>query len=209
MFGWFQRKQDPKQTRAYQLGRDMAERFANDLEKLMEIRFKPWAEGYLDVLQGQLNKCLNPANAPPIIVAKIEYKIFSERVVERHDEMIADVTGVLSEHLAVADQVQMRDKFDELRRVLIKSRMVTATCSMSALAHCGRHIEEHLSECCPMPGRDCSTVTRTSFGNSRAPGSEEGCGLLLGRIEHCLDPTGRPFEFLTVQASKASDLDVR
>ena len=119
MFGWFQRKQDPKQTRAYQLGRDMAERFANDLEKLMEIRFKPWAEGYLDVLQVQLNKCLNPANAPPIIVAKIEYKIFSERVVERHDEMIADVTGVLSEHLAVADQVQMRDKFDELLQVTV------------------------------------------------------------------------------------------
>ena len=76
--------------------------------------------------------------------------------------------------------------------------MVTVTCSISALAHCGhgsRHIEEHLSECCPMPGRDCSTVTRTSFGNSRAQGSEEGCGLLLGRVEHCLDPTGRPFEF--------------
>jgi len=119
MFGWFQRKQDPKQTRAYQLGRDIGERFANDLEKFMEIRFKPWAEGYLDVLQGQLNKCLNPSNAPPIIVAKIEYKIFLERVGERRDEMIADVTGVLSEHLAIADQVQMRDKFDELIRVTV------------------------------------------------------------------------------------------
>ena len=64
----------------------------------------------------------------------------------------------------------------ELRRVLIKSRMVTATCSMSALAHCGRHIEEHLSECCPMPGRDCSTVTRTSFGNSRAQAAKKAAG---------------------------------
>lgn len=122
MLGWFKRpKQDPKLTRAYQLGREVAESFANDLEKLMEIRFRPWAEGYLNVVQKQYNAALNPTNAPPIIVAKVEYQIFLEKVNALRDKMGEEIRATLSDHMRIADQVDMRDQFNQLIDVTISN----------------------------------------------------------------------------------------
>jgi len=122
MLGWFKPKQpDPKLTRAYQLGREMADNFANDLERLMQIRFGPVAENYLGVLQGQLNKCLNPTDAPPIIVARIEYKVFTENLDELCDKMTAEIQATLSDHLAIADTAGVRENFDELLRVNVSN----------------------------------------------------------------------------------------
>jgi hypothetical protein len=114
MFGWFQRKQDPKLTRAYEMGRQSVEAFANDLEKLIDIRFKPVSEGYLGLVQGQYNKCLTPTDGPPIIVARIEYKVFLENVGQLRGKMLDEINAALSGWLDVADQMQMRDKFTEL-----------------------------------------------------------------------------------------------
>lgn len=120
MFGWFRPKQDPKLTRAYEMGRKSAEAFAADLEKLMEIRFKPVSEGYLAVVQGQYNKCLSPADAPPIIAARIEYKVFLENVGELRGKMMHEIAATLSNWLDVADQIQLRDTFMELIRVTVE-----------------------------------------------------------------------------------------
>jgi hypothetical protein len=110
MFGWFQRRkqQDPKLTRAYEIGRQSAQSFADDLEKLMEIGFKPVADGYLGVLQGQYNKCLTPTDAPPIIVARIEYieyKVFLENVDELRGKMMDQIVTTLDGWLDVANQI--------------------------------------------------------------------------------------------------------
>jgi hypothetical protein len=114
MFGWFRPKQDPKLTRAYEMGRQSGESFAADLEKLLEVRFKPVSEGYLGVVQGQYNKCLTPTDAPPIIVARIEYKVFLENVEQLRGKMMGEITATLCGWLDLADQMQMRDKFTEL-----------------------------------------------------------------------------------------------
>jgi hypothetical protein len=119
MFGWFQPKQDPKLTRAYEMGRKSAESFAADLEKLIEIRFKPVSEGYLGVVQGQYNRCLSPTDAPPIIAARIEYKVFLENVDELRGKMMDEIAATLSDWLDVADQIQLRDTFAELIQVTI------------------------------------------------------------------------------------------
>lgn len=120
MFGWFKPKQpDPKLMRAYQLGRQSAESFANDLERLMQIRFGPVADGYLGVLQGQLNKCLNPTNpinAPPIFLARNEYKIFMENLDKLREQMTAEIQTTLADWLALAD---LRENFIELIGVKI------------------------------------------------------------------------------------------
>lgn len=123
MFGWFQRPkpQDPKLARAYQLGREISENFANDLEKLMEVRFSPVAERYLGVVQKQFNMCLNSTDAPPIIVARIEYKVFLENVNELRDKMTGEIQSTLSEYLEIADQLDSRDKFIELIQVKIQN----------------------------------------------------------------------------------------
>jgi hypothetical protein len=122
MLGWFKPKQqDPKLTRAYQLGRETAGNFADDLERLVQIRFGPVADNYLGVLQDLLNKCLNPTEAPPIIMARIQYKDFLENLDELRDKMTAEIQATLSEHLAIADQIDSRDKFVELIRVNVSN----------------------------------------------------------------------------------------
>jgi uncharacterized membrane protein YhaH (DUF805 family) len=107
-------KQDPKLTRAYEMGRQSVESFAADLEKLMNVRFKPVSDGYLGVIQGQYNKCLTPTDAPPIIAARIEYKVFLDNVDELRGKMMDQITATLSGWLDLADQMQTRDKFTEL-----------------------------------------------------------------------------------------------
>jgi hypothetical protein len=110
MFGWFRRKPD----RAYQMGQQAGDAFAADLERLMEVRFKPVLEACLGVVQGQLNKCLTPIDGPPLVVARIEYKIFLDHVEEMRGKMLNEIPATLSKWLDVADQIQLRDTFMQL-----------------------------------------------------------------------------------------------
>jgi hypothetical protein len=119
MFGWLRPKQDPKIARAYESGRRSAQLFADELEKLMEIRFKPVFEGYLGVVQGQYNKCLSPDDGPPIVVAKAEYTVFLRNVDRLRATMLDEITDTLSGWLDMADKLQSRDKFTELIQVTI------------------------------------------------------------------------------------------
>jgi hypothetical protein len=114
IFGWFRRKQDPKQTRAYQMGQQAGDAFAADLESLMEVRFKPVHEAALGVIQGQFNKCLTPTDGPPLVVARIEYKIFLDHVEEMRGKMLNEIPARLSKWLDVVDQIRLRDMFMQL-----------------------------------------------------------------------------------------------
>jgi len=71
-------------------------------------------DGYLGVIQGQFNKCMTPTDAPPIIAARIEYKIFVENVKELRGKMMGEIPAMLSGWLDVADQIQLRDTFMQL-----------------------------------------------------------------------------------------------
>jgi hypothetical protein len=116
MFDWLRRPkpQDPKVTRAYEEGRQTAEHFSNDLDRLFQVRFGPVADGYLSVVQGQFNKSLDPTDAPPIVIARIEFDVFRENVTELRNKMTAEIEATLSDHLKIADMLDSRDKFVEL-----------------------------------------------------------------------------------------------
>lgn len=113
MLGWFKQK-DPKLARAAELGRQTAERFADDLDRLMQVRFGPVADNFVNVIQGQYNKCLDPPKAPPLTMARIEYKIFIENVDELRGKMTAEIEATLADQLAFSDEVGVRDKFAAL-----------------------------------------------------------------------------------------------
>jgi hypothetical protein len=85
MFAWFKRL-----IREYEVGQKMAQSFANDLDNLI-ARYKPISEGYLGLLQGRLNKCLNPTDGPPLLVGPIEYKLFVDNVGELRGRMTGEI----------------------------------------------------------------------------------------------------------------------
>jgi hypothetical protein len=116
MFGWFQRKKEEqaKLAHAYERGRQAAQQFIDDLDKLIAVRFEPVFDGYLSVLQKQFNQCLTPKDAPPIIAARIEYKIFLENVEELHVKMTEEIKETLSSWLDFAQELQCRDDYDKL-----------------------------------------------------------------------------------------------
>lgn len=122
MLGWLKSKrQTPEQTRAYQLGRNLADSFSDDLDRVMKHRFGPMADNFLGVLQNQLNKCINPNDAPPLTVARIEYKIFLDELDEMRTKMIEEIQTRLSDHLSIADTAGVREHFDELVRVNVSN----------------------------------------------------------------------------------------
>src|ERR1700722_5869127 len=113
MFAWFKRL-----IREYEVGQKMAQSFANDLDNLSS-RYKPISEGYLGLLQGRLNKCLNPTDGPPLLVGPIEYKLFVDNVGELRGRMTGEIGATLSKWIEVAEQMQSRDKFDQLIQVVV------------------------------------------------------------------------------------------
>jgi hypothetical protein len=96
------------------MGRQAGDAFAADLQSMMDVRFKPVMEACLGVIQGQLNKCLTPTDGPPLVVARIEYKIFLDHVEEMRGKMLNEIPATLSQWLDVADQMQLRDTFMQL-----------------------------------------------------------------------------------------------
>jgi hypothetical protein len=114
MFGRFRSKQDPKLTKAFEMGQKAAQSFADDLDKFMEGRFKPARDALLGVIQGRYKECMSPTDAPPILAARIEYKIFLDNTEELRGRMMDEITTNLAEWLDVAEQMQLRDTFTEL-----------------------------------------------------------------------------------------------
>jgi hypothetical protein len=116
MLGWFRRKKEAEdgRARAYEMGRQAAQQFCDDLDKLFAVRFEPVFERYLGVLQKQLNQCLTPQDGPPLTVARIEYKIFCEKLSELPSQMTEEIAETLSEWMKLADEIQCRDYYEKL-----------------------------------------------------------------------------------------------
>ena len=83
MFGWGKRNTPkPEDTRAYRLGADMGQQMGDAIVAVMETRFKAVGDGYVNVLRDRLLLCFDSNEAPPIALARIEYKIFTENTGE-------------------------------------------------------------------------------------------------------------------------------
>jgi hypothetical protein len=121
MFKWFQRsKQNQKLKDAFDKGRQTAQAFTEDLGSLMTIRFEPVFNGYLQVIQKQLNQCMTPTDVPPIIAARVEYNVFLENVDELRDQMTNEIVTKFSDWLDLSDQLQSRDLFMQLINVKVQ-----------------------------------------------------------------------------------------
>jgi hypothetical protein len=112
MFGWFRKQK--KQTEAYKLGKSAAESMVADLDRFMRLRFDPVYHEYLKVLRGRFEGAFNPPEAPPIIVARIEYKIFLENVDELRQKMPPDINMAMRKWRDLSDETGIRAEFNQL-----------------------------------------------------------------------------------------------
>jgi hypothetical protein len=115
MFGWFKKKPLPPDPQtAYELGEQAAQKFEVDLEAYLETRFRRTFTDYLDVLRQQLTAALDSLDAPPLVLAKIELKIFNDNVDKLRDSMTSDISSALHKWMELADQTGSLQEFQRL-----------------------------------------------------------------------------------------------
>jgi hypothetical protein len=109
MFGWLRKREKKipvEQTEAYKLGRRAGDSMAADLDRFMRARFEPAFNGYLGVLRDRFETTFDSPDAPPIILARIEYKIFLENVDELRDKMSPEISAAMSGWLNIDEGVR-------------------------------------------------------------------------------------------------------
>ena len=117
MFGWF-RKRDKKgpvdQSEAYRLGRRAAETMIADLDRFMGRHFDPVRDEGLKVLRNCFERSFNPQQAPPIIIARIEFKIFSENMEELRQKVPVHINEAMHDWRDWSDEMGLRAEFNQL-----------------------------------------------------------------------------------------------
>ena len=94
---WFVTNKARAEARtAYEAGKMAAGSMSESVDRFIDRRFQPQVKGYLNVLERQFFKCLNPTTAPPVTLALIEDNIFvdnvgrlKEKMNDRRDETVA------------------------------------------------------------------------------------------------------------------------
>lgn len=115
MFGWGKKKTaKPEDTHAYQLGADMGRQMGDAVNEFIEPRFATVGDGYLNVLRDRLRLCFDDTRAPPIVLARIEYNIFKDNVIELKSKMPDEFQMYLSDWYNAADIVGIRTDLDQL-----------------------------------------------------------------------------------------------
>jgi hypothetical protein len=116
MFNWFRREKPVpiEQTDAYRFGQRTGDSMAADLDAFVTRRFDPVSKNYLDVLRGCLETVFDDDKAPPLVLARIEYKIFLENVEEMRPKMLAEINSAMSEWIDVAEQTGIRPVLQQL-----------------------------------------------------------------------------------------------
>jgi hypothetical protein len=86
MFGWFKSKPKPEETEAYKLGQRFVQAVNTDLERFMTTRFDSAFTGYLKILSDGFDAVYERADAPPITLARIDFKVFNGRDLSPFEE---------------------------------------------------------------------------------------------------------------------------
>jgi hypothetical protein len=94
------------------LGKKAAQLLYDDMERYFEVN-KHIPNGYIGVLNGQFDKCLDPKDAPPLMAAAIELKVFCENVDKRCASMLASLEESLAEYQKIFDLPFLRDAFQK------------------------------------------------------------------------------------------------
>ena len=106
--------QKSEDANAYQLGANMGRQMAEAVNAVTEARFKSIEDGYLSVLRDRFRLALNQADAPPITVARIDYKVFIENVDELKFKMPTELRETLADWVKAVDEIGVRDDFDRM-----------------------------------------------------------------------------------------------
>jgi hypothetical protein len=99
MFGSLQKREKSisvEHTAACKLRQRVLDGIAADLESVMRTRFDPTFKAYHELLRGCFDRTFDQLEAPPIALARIEYKIFLEKVDELRSKMQPEISAALS-----------------------------------------------------------------------------------------------------------------
>lgn len=90
---------------AYQKGQEFSNSLFEVFDTFMRERYEPVKARYLNILRGCVREALHATDAPPLTVARVEYRVFLNRVKEMEGDMLAEIKQYMHEWLDVAHQV--------------------------------------------------------------------------------------------------------
>ena len=110
---FFRKKQAPE---AYKLGQRAADGMVADLDRFMRLRFDPVRANYLKVLRDGFDRSFDPPEAPPMIMARIEYNSFLENVDVLLQKMPPEITTAMREWRDLSDKMGLgaRAQFNQI-----------------------------------------------------------------------------------------------
>lgn len=106
-------RQKPEDTDAYQIGTHAGEDMSAAVDRLIALRFKPGSEDYIKLLRERLQGAFAQSDAPPLIEARGELRLFLKDVDKLKSEMEKIIPNELSQWIEVADHIGTRDVFDQ------------------------------------------------------------------------------------------------
>jgi hypothetical protein len=121
MFGWFKKQPRPEDTEAFKIGQRSVDSMNADLQRFMSARFNPAFDGYIGVLNDQFDTVHGDDDAPPITLARIHFQIFNDNVQKLRGQMNDEVNAAMSEWLEYAEQLGVKDDFQQLINASIGS----------------------------------------------------------------------------------------
>jgi hypothetical protein len=127
MFNWLRKRE----ANLFRLGQDAANGSAADLDSLMHARFDPVFNSYLEMLRDSFERTFNQSEAPPIVLAGIEYNSFLENVEELCAKMPPDIAAALA---GWRDVYERLGGVEDLRR-LINNRVENFMTDLTAAGH--------------------------------------------------------------------------
>jgi uncharacterized membrane protein YhaH (DUF805 family) len=111
---------DPKQTDAYQMGQKFSGEMWSAFTGYFDSRFLPVRENYLNVLRQLVRQSFNSQDGPPLTIARVEYRVFLNRIKELEDQIFGESCDAMHEWLDVADGMGVRAETESGFRTHIK-----------------------------------------------------------------------------------------
>jgi hypothetical protein len=103
-----------QETEAYKLGQNAAQGLVTELDSFMRTRFDPVFDAYLEVLRDCFERTFDRPEAPPIVLARVEYSSFLENVDELRAKMPPDISAALGDWRDLSEEMSMQEGFQRL-----------------------------------------------------------------------------------------------
>jgi uncharacterized membrane protein YhaH (DUF805 family) len=116
---------------AYEKGQEFSNSTFEGFDTFMRERFEPVRARYLEIFKGNVREALHATDAPPLTVARVEYRVFLNNVKELEEKMLTEIKQYMHEWLDVAHQIGVGE--DTERAFGVRVNDFTAGLSMDAL----------------------------------------------------------------------------